>query len=187
MVPEEFIERLVAEPAVGEHRHLHALGEDLAEALEQPVLVLVSPPLHLGLHHGLPEQWRGATVARDHRQHDRGLVVFVEVGPVERGHDLGTVADDEGDPAREQVPGQDAVVAEQAIDLLHGVLGLEPLRHRERLADRVDPESRAFQHAHRGPGERGHALRVEVVGEDGGDERRDPIAVERLVAHEAAA
>jgi len=66
-------------------------------------------------------------------------------------------------------------------------LVFEPFRHRERLADRVNPEGRSLQHAHRGPGERGHALRVQVVGEDGGDKLRDPVAVERLVAHEAAA
>jgi hypothetical protein len=187
LVFQKLVKSLVAEASVGEHRHLHALGEDLAKALEQPILVLIPPALQLGLHHGLPEERRGPTMARDHRQHDGGLVVLVEIGPVERSRDLEPVADDERDPAREQVPGGNAVVAEQPVDLLHRVLGPETLRHRERLADGVDPEGGTLQHPHGGSGERGHALRVEVVCEDGGDELGDPVAVERLVAHGAAA
>ena len=119
-------------------------------------------------------------MARDHRQGDGGLVVLVKVGPVERRDDLGQVADNERYPSREQAPHRDLLVAEESVHLFDRVLDLEPFRHGDRLADGVDP---------RGGGTRqlGHALGVEILGEHCAAERRDPVAVERLVAHEAAA
>jgi hypothetical protein len=48
-------------------------------------------------------------------------------------------------------------------------------------------DASAFQNPHRGVGQGHHALRVQVIGEDGGDEFRDSVAVEEMVAHEVAA
>ncbi len=100
LVFEKLAEALGTKATLGEDRELHSLGQDLAEALEEHVLVLVPPALQLGLHDRLPEQRRGPTLDGDHRQDDGGLVVVVEVGPVERRDDLRPVADDdEGAPA----------------------------------------------------------------------------------------
>jgi hypothetical protein len=67
------------------------------------------------------------------------------------------------------------------------MLRVESLRHRQRVADGVNPEGGALQHSDRCARQGGDALGVEVVGEDGGNELRDPVAVERLVAYETAA
>jgi hypothetical protein len=187
LVFEQFVESLVAEAAVGEDRDLHAVGQHLTEPLEEHVLMLIPPPLQLGLHHRLPEQRRGPTMARDHRKDDGGLVIVIEVGPVERRYDLRPVAEDVRDPTREKGPHWDALVAQQPVHLLHGVLRLQPLSHRERVPDGVDAQGGALQDSDRGAGQRRHALGVQVISEDGGDELRDPVAVEGLVAHEAAA
>jgi len=109
------------------------------------------------------------------------------VGPVERRDDLRPVAQDVGDPAREEAPHWDALVAQQPVHPLDGVLRLQPLSHGERIPDGVDAQGGALQNSDRGAGQRRHVRGVQVISEDGGDELRDLVAVEGLVVHEAAA
>ncbi len=122
-------------------------------------------------------------MAGDEVERDGGLVVGVEVGPVERDHDLRSPADHEGHPAREQVPDIDAGVREEAVHLLDRVLGLKLLGDRQRPAEGADRELSTLQRAHRRVGERRHALRMEVVVEDRGDELVHAAGADGLVAH----
>jgi hypothetical protein len=57
----------------------------------------------------------------------------------------------------------------------------------QRPTDGVDAQRRALQHIHRRAGQGCQALGVQGVGENGGDELRDPVAVEGVVALEVAA
>jgi hypothetical protein len=125
-------------------------------------------------------------MAGDHREHQRG-VVGVVVGPVQRGDDLDSLRDHEGNPAGKEAPRVNAGVADQPVDLLHCMARVEAGVECEGSADEVDAQRRALQHAHGGVGERVNALGVQVVGEDDGNELRDAVAVEGMVAHEASA
>jgi len=61
------------------------------------------------------------------------------------------------------------------------------IRHGERLSDGVNPQGGPLQHPYGGTCQRGHALGVQIVSENGGDELRDPVAVEWLGSHGVAA
>ena len=83
LVPQKIVERLVVEATIREDSDLHALRQDLVEPLVEHALVLVPPALQPKLHHRLPDQRHDPAVAGDHRQNDGGLVVIVEISPVE--------------------------------------------------------------------------------------------------------
>ena len=57
-------------------------------------------------------------MARHQVKADGCLLVRVELRPVERDHDLLALAHDEPHPQLEQTPQDDAVVAEQPVELL---------------------------------------------------------------------
>ena len=67
----------------------------------------------------------------------------------------------------------DAGVAQQAVDLLGRVLGVQVTRGGEGGADRVDRERGGVQHAEHAVGEREHAHRVQVVADEVLDEAVD--------------
>ena len=71
----------------------------------------------------------------DEVQRQGRLVVCVEVGPIHGDDDRAALADYLGHPGAEHCPYDDALIAEQSVDLLDGVLGeptsrLEPRRGR---------------------------------------------------------
>jgi hypothetical protein len=70
-----------------------------------------------------------------------------EVGPVHRHDGFSFLANGLTNQWRENSAQVDAGVAQQAIDLLGGVLGFQPVRLRQRQADRRNRHGRRIQHA----------------------------------------
>jgi hypothetical protein len=67
------------------------------------------------------------------------------------------------------------------------VARFEARREGESAPDGVDPERGALQDADGGVGQRCDPLGVQVIGEHGGDELAEAVAVERMGVHKAAA
>jgi hypothetical protein len=67
-------------------------------------------------------------------------------------------------------------------DARQHMLPLEPLRGRERAPDGVTSESGSFEHPDCGPRKRGHSLRVQVLGDNCGDEIGQPRSSETSVS-----
>ena len=78
----------VAEAAIGQDRHRHALGQERLQARQAQVLEIVALVFQFVLVDGEPEERRGSSVAGDEMQREGGLIVGVEVGPVHRHNDL---------------------------------------------------------------------------------------------------
>ena len=155
----------VAEAAVGQDRHGHALGQQRLQPGQAQVLEIVALVLQFVLVDGQPEERRGSSVAGDEMQRERGLVVGVEVGPVHRHDDLAPLAHDLANPRAEQVPGDHARVAQQPVDLFDRRLGEQSTRLRQRLPDQGNRQRRPGHHPERSIGQRQHALGVQVVDE----------------------
>jgi len=163
LLAEKAVELLVPEPTIGHHRHGHPLGQHLAQTSQHRILVVVARILERRLLHRAPHQRDGASLPGDQRGDDAGLPVRIEVGPVERHHRRRALGQDIGHPVLGQCPRLDAAVREQPVDLLHGVLGMQPARQRQPLADGVHRERGAGHGSQRRVGQRIHPLRVQVL------------------------
>ena len=119
---------------------------------------------------GQPQQRRRASMAGDEMQGQCRLVVGIEVGPIHRHNDGLALADGVANPGREQIPNAHALVAQEAIDLLDGVLVGPPARLRQRMADHGDGERSAGHHPERGVRQRQHPLGAQILGKHMADE-----------------
>ena len=155
----------VAEAAIGQDRHRHALRQNLGQPGQTEVLVIIAPVLQFVLGDGQPKQRRRSAMAVDEVQGERRLIVGVEIGPVHGDDDLLARADDFPDPEREHLPDDDAAIAQQPIDLFDGVLVEQAARLRQRMADDRDRERSARHDAERAVGQRLDTLGVQVAGE----------------------
>ncbi len=109
---QEFEQLDVAEAAIGQDRHGHALGRQRLQAGQAQVLEIIALVFQFVLVDGQPDERRGPSVAGDEMQRERGLIVGVEVGPVHRHHDLAPLAHDLANPRTEQLPGMvDQIIA----------------------------------------------------------------------------
>jgi len=144
------VELLVTEAAVGDNAHLDVGGQQFGQPHQHTMLVEAAVVLERALVDGQPHQGRGAAVIGDQRQHDGGLLVGVEVGPVQCHHDGGSCANDVGHPTGEDVIDVDLGIGEQAIDLLGGMLGVQAANGGKAPADGADRERGAAQHAEGG-------------------------------------
>ena len=84
--------------------------------------------------------------------------------------DLLAPADGVADPRREQIPDPHALVAQEPIDLLDGVLVGEPARLRQRMADHRHGELGAGHDPERAVGQRQHPFGMQVLGKHTADE-----------------
>src|ERR1700690_174959 len=75
---EGLVESLVAESSVGQDDGAHLAGEDLAESLEQLVLIQVASLGERRLRMRLPHQRRGSPMRRDDVQRNRSVVVVFD-------------------------------------------------------------------------------------------------------------
>ena len=98
----------------------------------------------------------GMAVAGDQRQYDGGLLVCLEIGPVQCHHNGVAWADDVRHPAGKDIVDLDLWVGEQAIDLVGRMFGVQAAGGGEALADGADREAGAAQHAEGGVAERGN-------------------------------
>ena len=83
---------------------------------------LVPSRLQAFLFHGQPDQRGGTPVFGDQRQHDGGIVVGVEVGPIHRHRDQSADADGVGHLQGQDVIDLDGGVAQRSVDLFDRVL-----------------------------------------------------------------
>ena len=123
---EEFEQFDVAEAAIGQDRHRHALGQDRLQMRQAEVLEVVALVLQFVLVDRQPQERRRPAVTRDQAQSQRRLIVGVEIGPVHRHDDRLALAHDLANPRREQVPDDDPGVAQQTIDLFDACLSERP-------------------------------------------------------------
>jgi hypothetical protein len=129
---------LVAEAAVSQDGDAASWGDDLGQPPQAAVLVHITSVLQFVLPDSQPYQWRGPPMAGGHAQHQRRLVVVVEIGPVHRHQYLLALADLVRHPAGKAVPDVDAVVAQQPVHLLDRVFCLQSLGLGQRLANQRD-------------------------------------------------
>jgi hypothetical protein len=164
--PLEIGEQLgVAEAAIGQDRHRDALGQNLSQTSKAEVLIVVALVFQFVLQDGQPQQRRRPAVVGDQIQGQRRLIVGVKIGPVHGHDDRLALANDFRHPRGEHVPHDNALIAQQPIDLLDGVLAEQAARLSQGLADDRHRQRCARHHAERAIGQRLHTLRMEVFGE----------------------
>ena len=101
----------------------------------------------------------------DEVERERRLVVGVEIGPVHRDEGLGTLADDLGHPRREQLPHDQALVAQEPVDLFDRMLGEQPASLSQRLANDRYRQRSTHHHTQGSIRERADTLCMEIIGE----------------------
>jgi hypothetical protein len=92
------VELLITEAAIGHDRHLDTGWQCVGQPDKRLIFILVSMVLERGGVDREPYQRGGAAVPGHQRQHDGGLAIGVEVGPVHRYLDAGTRPHDGGNP-----------------------------------------------------------------------------------------
>jgi hypothetical protein len=156
------VQLLVRKAAVGQQRDFECARDQLEKTRDHFVLDLRLPLAELVGAHRLPEQRRRAAVRGHEVQHQRRLAVGIEGRPVERKQRLAPRAEHEGDPLRKERPRLDGFVAQQPIDLLDGVLGVEVELPRQRHSDRMHAQRCRSQLPNGRVGQRQHPLGVQV-------------------------
>jgi hypothetical protein len=99
-----------------------------------------------------------------------GVVVFLEIGPIERDDDLGPHAEHEAHPRVEQVPRSDGAIVEQTVGLFGSMLGLAADQLGVGPADRVHRERGRVQNAGGAGGQGEYAFGVQILAEGSIDE-----------------
>ena len=99
------------------------------------------------LVHRAPNQRCGATMARDHRNHNRCVLIVCKVRPIHGQHNLAACTDDIGHPFGERGPHINALVGQQSVHLFKRVFEEQATRLRQSRANRLHTQGRASQHA----------------------------------------
>lgn len=163
----EFVEEgeqlAVAKAAVGKDRDGAGRRHEFLQPHQARILESIALRGQFLLPDGQPQQGRCPPVPSDQAEHQRGLPIPVELGPVHRNQHFPTRTDLMGNPMGEAVPHVDALVAYQPIYLLDRVLGHQAPRLGERLADHRDRQRRARHYPKRRPSQRIDALGVQVM------------------------
>ena len=118
---QHLVQFLIAEAAVGHDAHLDPRRQQLGQPDQHAMLVEAAALLERALVDGQPYQGCRATVVADQGQHDGGLVVGVEVGPIHGHHDGAACADDEGHPAHQNIVDADGSIGRSS-DILRTFL-----------------------------------------------------------------
>ena len=153
---------LVAEAAIGQDRDTAAGRHEFGQPPQAGVLVIVALVLEFFFPDAQPQQRRRPAMAGNQAQHQRRLIVMVEIGPVHRNQDIPPLADLVRHPAGETVPNVDAVVAQQPVHLLDRVLCLQAPGLGQRLTDQRHRQRGGRHRAKRRPGQRVDALGVQI-------------------------
>jgi hypothetical protein len=161
---------LVAEATIGQDGDPASGRHEFRQATQAGVLEVVALLGEFVLPDADPQQRRRAAMAGDQAQHQRGLVVMVEVGPVHRHQSFPPCADLVRNPTGKALPNVDSGVAEQAVHLLDRMLGHQAPGLRQRLADQRHRQRRRPHHPERRARQRGNPLRVQIAAVDAPDE-----------------
>jgi hypothetical protein len=159
---EEFEQFNVAEAAIGQDRHRHALGQDRLQTGQAEVFEVVALVLQFVLVDRQPQERRRPAVAGDEAQSQRRLIVGVEIGPVHRHDDRHARAHDLANPRREKLPHDDSGVAQQAVNLFDRVFVRKTARLRQRMPDQRNGQRRSRQNPQRPIGQRQNPLGVQA-------------------------
>jgi hypothetical protein len=119
--------------------------------------------LHGGGVHREPHQRGGAAMAGQQREHDGGLPVRVELGPVHRHVDAAARSHHVRHPVTQCDVDIDPLVGQQPIHLLDRMLGHQAACQGKPLTDGIDRQGRGLDYAQGGVGQRQHALGVQVA------------------------
>jgi hypothetical protein len=87
------------------------------------------------------------------REHDGGLAVGVEIGPIHGHIDAGAGSHHVGNPVAQRGVDIDPLVGQQPVNLLDRVLGHQTPRQGKALADRIDRQGRGLDDAEGGVGQ----------------------------------
>ena len=138
---QECAQLLVAKAAVGQDRDPATNRGHVGQRSQAGVLEVVAPGCDLLFAGPQPQQWGHPAVAGRQAQHQRGLAVMVEVGPVHRDQDIRPSFQLLQHPEYKAVPDADALVAHQPLQLLDRMLGNTAPGLRQRLADSWTPQA----------------------------------------------
>ncbi len=140
---------------VGRQRDLHVVVQGVLQHLDRRALVG-------------PDQRDGAAVFQNKGDHQHGLVVLVEVGPVHGDLNLLAITDHEPHEPVAQVHRLDLLVRHEAVDLLDAVLGVAlAAGSNHRRAKFVDGHLHTVDDAEGDEGDTEHLLVVEQLSERG--------------------
>src|SRR6516162_3227857 len=104
-------------------------------------------------------------MACEEGQHDRRLIVGIEVGPVHGDLDALTRSDDGRHPEHKQFLDINSRVREQPIDLLDGMLAYTSLRQSQSVADGAHGQGCTGHHTNGGVCQRLNPLRMQAFAE----------------------
>ena len=135
LLGQQLIQFLIAEAAVSHDADTDAGGQHLGKTPQDLILVAVAPIFQRRLVNRQPHQRRRPAMPGDQRQHDRRLVVGIEIGPIHRDRDAGPLRKYIKYPLGEQRAHHDPLVRQHAVDLLDRMLGQKPAGHCQTLAD----------------------------------------------------
>ena len=93
------IQLLIAEPTIRYDQDFNIRRQRLGKLHQHTILIGVAMVLQRRLVDGKPHQGRRPAMAADQRQHDRRLVIGIEVGPVHDDNDIRARPDRMGDPS----------------------------------------------------------------------------------------
>ena len=162
----EVIELLVPKATVGHNQNLNPFGQYLRKTPQHPVLVGVAMVLERRLIDGEPQKRGSPPMAGYERKHDRRLPIGVKISPVHRHHDVPTRPHHIGYPVRKKLPDFHARIREQAVHLLHCMLGELPSGLGEPLPDRMDGQRSTGHDPHRGVRQRIHTFGMQILTKD---------------------
>ena len=86
-------------------------------------------------------------------QHDGGLTIGIEVGPVHRHFDVSARSHHVRDPVAKRRIDVDPLIGQQSVHLFDGVFGDQPTSQGETLSDRIDRQGRGADDAEGGIGQ----------------------------------
>jgi hypothetical protein len=159
------IEFLVSKATVGQDRHLHLGGDELPQLQHHRILYFVAQALERRLLHRPSHRGRGPSMLRYQRSHQRGLVVWLEVGPVQCHQRLGALPQYVRYPQGQYLPHGNARVEQQTVHLLHPMRALRALRQGHSLTDGVDRQTGRVDDTQGCERQRQDSLRIEFLPE----------------------
>jgi hypothetical protein len=147
------VELLIAKPAIGHDAHLDVRRQGIGQTDQHLILILIAAILEGGGIHRQPHQRGGAAVAGQQRQHDGGLTVGVELGPVHGHFDAAAGSYHVGDPVAQRGIEIDPLIGQKPVHLFDGMLGHQAARQGEALSDCIDRQGSGLNDAEGGVGQ----------------------------------
>jgi hypothetical protein len=147
------VELLIAKPAIGHDAHRDVCRQGFSQADKHLIFKFIAVVLEGGFIHREPHQRGSPAVSGQQREHDRGLAVGVELGPIQGHVDIGARSHDVANPVAQRGVDIDPMIGQQPIHLLDRMLGHKAARQSQALSDRIDRQGGGLDDAERGVGQ----------------------------------